>query len=248
MLNRTRYEVLLARFAASLIDDALAPHGVTPETRDRVDIHRNNARLNRIAALHDAFAHVVQLVGLAYFRALARAYVDLTPAKSANLHDDGGTFPAFIHGFPPAADLPYLADVAEVDWLLYRAYFAADSAAAERATLAALGPERFAAASLRFVPSMGLGRSALWPIADIIQMHAGGEPAHLGTGGQSVLIWREVHSVRWQALKQDEADAVAALMSGRAIQEAFMQSGADASSLLAQLFGHRLILAIEEHS
>ncbi|RDV00761.1 DNA-binding domain-containing protein [Trinickia dinghuensis] len=247
LTSPTRYEGLLDRFAASLADDASTPCGVTAETRERVDIYRNNVRLNRIAALTDAFANVVQLVGAEYFRALARAYVERTPAKSANLHDDGAELPAFIRGFEPAADLPYLGDVAEVDWLLHRVYFAADSgAAADSSALAELGPERFAAASLRFVPSVGLARSAAWPIADILQMHADGTPAHLGAGGQSVLIWREAFSVRWQALGQAEADAMAALMTGMAVQAVFTQTNADPSSLLAQLFGHRLVLAIEE--
>ncbi len=247
MLNRSRYGSLLACFAASLVDDARSPAGVTPQTRDRIDIYRNNTRLNRIAALTDAYRNVVQLVGTEYFRSLARAYVDRTPPKSANLHDDGAEFAAFIRGFPFAADLPYLGDVAEVDWLLHRAYFAADAAAADHATLAELDPGRFAAASLKFVPSVGLGRSPLWPIADIVQMHAGGAPARLDTGGQSMLVWREAFAVRWQALEQAEANAMAALMTGAAVQDAFTQTGADASSLLAQLFGHRLVLAIEEH-
>ena len=248
MLNLARYRAWVAHFAASLVDESVAPDGVTAVTRDRLSVYRNNARLNRMAALTEAFANVVQLVGEEYFRSLARAFMERTPARSANLHDDGADFPAFIRGFSPAADLPYLADVANVDWLLHRAYFAADSAAADRATLIELGPERFAAASLRFVPSLGLARSPQWPIADIVQMHAGGAAAHLGTGGQSVLVWREAFSVRWRALAQSEADAMAMLMTGAAIREAFAQTGADAASLLTQLFGHRLVLAIEEHS
>jgi hypothetical protein len=245
-LKRADYDALLTGFAASLVDEALAPQGITRLTRERMDIYRNNARLNRIAALTDAFPNVAQLVGTEYFGALARAYIDRTPAKSANLHDDGAELPAFIRGFAPAANLPYLSDVAEVDWLLHRAYFAADATAIDRSTLAELGSERFAAASLRFMPSVGLGRSLLWPIADILRMHAGGPPACLGVGGQSMLIWREGFSVRWQALAQAEADTMAALMNGTSVQEAFSSTSADATSLLAQLFGHRLVLAIEQ--
>lgn len=241
------YETLVGHFAASLLDDTLTPHGVTAETRERIDVYRNNARLNRIAALTDAFANVVQLVGADYFCALARAYVDGTPARSANLHEDGMALPDFIRGFAPAADLPYLGDVADVDWLLHRAYFAPDAKAVGSSALAELGPERFAAASLRFGPSVGVARSASWPIADILHMHDEGAPAQLDAGGQSVLIWREGFTVRWQALGPAEADAMAALMTGTVIQAVFAQTGADANSLLTQLFGHGLVLAIEEH-
>lgn len=246
MLASTDYGMLLGRFAASLVDGTFSAHGVTAESRGRMDIYRNNVRVNRIAALVDAFVNVVQLVGADYVGALARAYVDCTPAHSANLHDDGARLPAFIRGFEPAADLPYLGDVAEVDWLLHRAYFAADANAIDSSKLIELGPERFAAATVRLAPSVGLARSRLWPIADILQMHADGAPAQLGAGGQAVLIWREGLAVRWQALSEADADAMAALMAGTSIQEAVLQTNTDASSLLAQLFGHRLVLAIEE--
>ena len=248
MLTNRAYGAVLDGFAASLLDETVATKGIAAQSRDRTGIYRNNVRLNRIAALADAFANVVQLVGADYFGALARAYVDCTPSNSANLHDDGAALPAFVRGFAPAADLPYLGDVADVDWLLHRAYFAVDAHAIDTSALVELGPERFAAASIRLMPSVGLARSPAWPIADILRMHVDGTPAQLGAGGQSVLIWREGFAVRWQALAPAEAYAIAALMTGKAIQEAFSHPEVDANSLLAQLFGHRLVLAIEEHS
>lgn len=244
MLN---YGNVLDDFAAALIDDAHVPAGVTAETRARVDVYRNNVRLNRIAALTDAFANVAMLVGDEYFRALARAYVMATPATSANLHEDGATLPAFIRGFAPAAGLPYLADVAEVDWLMQRAYYADDAEPVDRTVLAELGAERFAAASLRLAPSVSVARSSGWPIADILAMHAGAATARLDAGGQSILIWREDFTVRWQTLGEPEAQAVAALLEGCSIEAALAPVDADANSLFAQLFGHRLVCAIEEH-
>jgi len=245
MLTRSCYAARLDAFAASLGGSDVAPAGVSSATKERLSVYRNNVRLNRIAALTDAFVNVVQLVGEAYFHTLARAYVDRTPATSANLHEEGAELPAFIRHFEPAADLPYLGDVADVDWRLHRAYFADDADAVDGARLAELGPERFAAASLRLMPSVALARSSLWPIADILRMHSGGGPARLDAGGQSVLIWREAFSVRWQALEAAEAQAVDALMAGATIEAALADTGADANSLLAQLFGRRLVHAIE---
>ncbi len=247
MLAQSAYASVLGAFAAALVEDTVEPLGVTPATRARLSVYRKNARLNRITALADAFANVVQLVGTDYFRALARAYVDRTPAKSANLHEDGAEFAAFVRSFEPAADLPYLADIADVDWRLHRAYFAADADTVDHSTLAELGAERFAAASIRLAPSVELARSSRWPIADILQMHAGGATADLGAGEQSVLIWREAYAVHWQRLGHREAEAIAALMNGTTVETAFADTGADANSLLAQLFGHRLVQAIEEH-
>lgn len=244
MLARPTYATLLGAFAASLVDDSAGPLGVKPATRASVAVYRNNVRLNRIAALTDAFANVVQLVGIDYFQALARAYVDCTPASSANLHEDGAALPGFIRRFAPAADLPYLGDIADVDWRLHRAYFAIDADAVDNAAVAELGPDGFAAASIRLSPSVDLARSSRWPIADILRMHEGGPPADLRAGGQSVLIWREAFAVHWQPLGHAEAEAVALLMAGSPVQAAFADTGADATWLLPQLFGRRLVHAI----
>lgn len=245
MLSRSSYAARLGAFAASLSGDDAEPSGVTSATKGRLSVYRNNVRLNRIAALTDAFVNVVRLVGKEYFHALALAYVDRTPAASANLHEDGAALPAFIRSFEPAGDLPYLGDVADVDWRLHRAYFADDADAVDGARLAELGPDQFAAASLRLMPSVALARSSRWPIADILAMHGGGAPARLDAGSQSVLIWREAFSVHWQALGMAEAQAVAALMAGATVQAALSNIGANANSLLAQLFGRRLVHAIE---
>jgi hypothetical protein len=240
------YRELLDDFAAALADDAREPAGLTDATRARIGVYRNNVRLNRIAALADAFTHVVTLVGAEYFRGLARAYVSATPAASANLHDDGAGLPAFLRGFAPAADLPYLGDVAEVDWLMQRAYYADDAAPLERAMLAALGAERFAAATLRLAPSVGVASSRAWPIADIVAMHEGGPAASLDAGGQSLLVWREAFAVRWRALAGDEAQVVRALLDGRSVEAALSLAASDPSPLLAWLFSHALIHRIEE--
>lgn len=246
MLRHAGYSAMLDAFAASLADATAAAVGVTAATAEQMGIYRNNVRLNRIAALTDAFVNVRQLVGDDYFHALARAYVDCAPAKSANLHEDGADLPAFIRGFQPAAALPYLGDVADVDWALHRAYFAADTQAVNSTTINELGPERFAAASVRLAPCVALVRSQRWPIADILRMHAGGPPAHLGAGGQSVLIWRAGFATQWQPLAAAETEAVAALMAGAAVANAIADTGADANWLLTQLFGLGLVHAIEE--
>lgn len=243
------YEDRLASFAGAMADANHAPFGATAASAGRITIYRNNVRVNRIAALADAFPNVIQLVGLDYFRALARAYADAVSANSANLHDDGERLPAFIRTFAPAADLPYLADVAQVDWLMHRAYFADDTPAVNPEVLSMIGPARFGMAVLRFAPSLGLARSVRWPIADIVAMHEGGQTADLATGAQALAIWRERHVVRWAPLDAAQAGALDALLAGATVSAAFMATpAADPTTLLTQLFGQGLVCAIEESS
>ncbi|KAF0814058.1 hypothetical protein IGB42_01738 [Andreprevotia sp. IGB-42] len=238
------YAEAIADFALGLADSNHVPGSLTGQTQQHLAIYRNNVRLNRIDALPAAFPTVAALVGEDYFRALAREYVKAVPASSANLHDDGAALAAFIATFAPATALPYLPDVARLDWALHRAYHAADAAPLDTATLAALQPAQFAALQLQFHPAVALVRSSAWPIADILTMHQGGATAMLDAGGQSVLVWRNATGV--QHLPVADPAWLAALLGGQSLGDTLAQATQDPNPLLARLFAEGLISAIRD--
>lgn len=125
---------------------------VTP----RFAVYRNNVVVSLIDALADTYPVVAQLVGETFFRAMAREYVCAHPPSTPVLAHYGGDFAAFIEGFPPAAPVPYLADVARVEWAYLQALHAPDApvltAAALQAALA--DPERLPALRLHLHPSL----------------------------------------------------------------------------------------------
>ncbi|MEM1345615.1 MAG: DNA-binding domain-containing protein [Pseudomonadota bacterium] len=143
---------------ATALDDPSAPPPPTigARKRRRFDVHRNNAAHARIEALRASFPASEKLVGEAFFTALARAFAETEQPTSPLMFEYGGGFPAFIAGFPPAATVPYLADVAQLEWLRLCAYHAADAAPASLADLAALGAEALPTAELTPHPALGL--------------------------------------------------------------------------------------------
>ncbi|BCL76361.1 DUF2063 domain-containing protein [Jeongeupia sp. HS-3] len=236
------YADILADFAAALVDDDHEPACLSVATRAHIGVYRSNTRLNRINALENAFPTVAALVGSVWFRAMAHAYVLAVPAPSANLHDDGETLGDFLAGFVPAAGLPYLADVARLDWTRHCGWHAIDAESVAPDRLAQLDPGAFAAARLRFHPAVSLCISRDWPIADIAAMHEGGAVADLATGGQAVLVWRD----GWHALSPDEAGWLAALMAGETLGTALGLAATDPEPLLALLFARALVCTLEE--
>ena len=127
-----------AAIAAALDDPARSvPAGLA--TRDgradpvRFAVYRNTVAVGLVGALEASFPVTLRLVGEDFFRAMVRVYVGRTKPASPLLFLYGADLPAFIEGFPPAAEVPYLADAArlEVAWL--RAYHAAEASA--------IGPE-----------------------------------------------------------------------------------------------------------
>lgn len=141
-------------FAAALLDpDLPSPTGLTAwngsDPAQRFRVYRNNVIVSLIDALADTYAVTQQLVGEEFFRAMARLYAYAHPPQSRLLAFYGADFPDFIDGFPPAAGLPYLADVARLEYLRVVACHAADvpgvggeavaAALADQAALPTLG-------------------------------------------------------------------------------------------------------------
>ena len=119
-------------FAAALLDPALpcpahlrAWNG-SDATR-RFSVHRNNVVGSLVDALADTFPVVQALVGPEFFRAMAAQFVRTQPPRSPLMHRYGGELPAFIDGFAPARSLPYLADVARLEFARVQACHAADA-------------------------------------------------------------------------------------------------------------------------
>ena len=119
-------------FFAPLLDPELpAPAGLTTwngsDPQARFAVYRNNVVSSLIDALADTFPVTRELVGEEFFRAMAGIFVRQQPPRSQVLAVYGEALPQFIEQFPPAASVPYLADVARLEWLRVRAFHAADA-------------------------------------------------------------------------------------------------------------------------
>lgn len=68
-----------------------------------------------------------KLVGDDFFIGMANYYIAKTPSYSSDLSDYGATFANFIADFPPAQSLPYLADVAHLEWASHSLFSVADN-------------------------------------------------------------------------------------------------------------------------
>jgi hypothetical protein len=118
-------------------------------TATALRVHRNTVMKGLVDALAANYPTVGQLVGEEWFKACALEYVRMHPARSPVLALYGETFPAFLATFAPAAELPYLADVARIDRMWIEAHTAADAIALAPDSLArlarsALGEQRMA--------------------------------------------------------------------------------------------------------
>jgi hypothetical protein len=137
-------------FVRALFHEGIRTPGVT--------VHRNTVIKGLVDALQANYPTVVQLVGDEWFRACAAVYVRQSPPATAVLASYGAGFPGFLSDFPPAAELPYLAEVARIDRLHIEAYAARDAPSLTHAVLARLSPAALFEQRLTLHPAVRYGQ------------------------------------------------------------------------------------------
>lgn len=118
-------------------------------------VYRNTVMKGWIDALEGNFPAVVAVVGRDWFRAAAAEYATLDPASTSLLDCYGIGFPGFLATFEPSRAMPYLADVAWLDWMAAEAIAAAMPPPRGR-DIASLLPEELTVARMRLQPSARL--------------------------------------------------------------------------------------------
>jgi hypothetical protein len=136
----------------------------------RFAAYRRNVTGNWRSALASTYPVLAQLLGAQRFRELADQYIATYPSGSGDLNAYGGELASLLDASTLREALPYLPDIARLEWALLQAYGAADAADFDLAALAGVPAEAQAALRLHVWPAALLIASP-WPLADIWQAH-----------------------------------------------------------------------------
>ncbi len=208
--------------------------------QERLSVYRNTFTQTLIRALRLSYPAVDRLVGQEFFDASAHEFIVRRPPKSSYLDEFGGDFADFLEGFAPAASVPYLADVARLEWAVCRALHAPDAESLAMARLSSVDATDHA--HIRFVPHPSVGLVHTVFPADVIWRAVldGGDAAlsaiDLATGPAWLIIQRGSSGV--DVLRLDEAPwrFVDALCSGCPLGLALDDHpGIDAPTILANM-------------
>ncbi len=245
-----------ARFAAAVvrgemvsavdlvIDDA-------PGATARLAIYANHFRITLIEALASTFPVVRRLVGSDFFAAAARAFIRERPPAGPCLFEYGGAFPAFLDRLPAASSLPWLGDVASLEWAISEAWHEEDAdPLPSEALLRFTAGDATAAVGLH--PSCRLVQSP-FPVDRIWQAHERSDDAietvDLSVGGARLLVHRQDDNVAWLRLDNDaDLALIAALCAGEGLRGAVAAAAGhdaawDPTPLLAALIAADLLVS-----
>jgi hypothetical protein len=243
-----------ADFAAALRERARTPAMQRWLAGDADVVDRRLAiyRANMVAAVDKALSSACpvtrQVVGDEFFHALAREYQRGTPSTSGDLTDFGATFDAFLAAFEHTRSLPYLPDLARLEWAVHRANGAADAPDWDAAALAAVEPEQQAAMRFRWTPGLAVVASR-FPIVRVWTIH---QPGHDGEfsvdwdAAETALVARDGFAVRVTACSPADAAFIDASLAGAALGDAVARTlqdhpAFDLGALLGRALAARLV-------
>ena len=237
-------------FATALLDTAATlPSFAGAAVPQRFSLYRGNLSATWRRTLGQAYPVVLALVGEQFFGGLARAYGRQMPSDSADLNEFGERFADFLSSFPPAAELPYLPDMARLEWAVHLAHYAADAQTLAPEALAALHPDQLEARRFSLHPACALLASN-WQVAALWQAHQEGEGQGMFPHEMQVASCALVCRVRWKAqvLVVDAAAHAALLVLqqgqtfGAALDAAFERDPAfDLAAHLRQWLAHAVL-------
>jgi hypothetical protein len=214
----------------------------------RLAIYRCNVAAAAAKALSAAYPVIRQVVGDTLFDELAAEYQRRTPSSSGDLNELGSSFAEFVADADATRSLPYVSDLARLEWAAHRAYGAADADFFDARALAQLPAHR--QSKIRFVWAAGTALIASpFPIARIWRIHQAdfdGEFSVDWSAGEIALVAREGLRVAVRAVGVGDAAFVAASMGGSALDAAverahISDAGFDIARLLQQLIAANVI-------
>ena len=198
----------------------LRDKGISGERRLQVYRHNHLSALRE--SLRAVYPVTERLVGEAFFAAAADAYVLANPSHSGNIQDYGGAFPLFLEGYAPAAALPYLGDVAALEWRRLQTAIAPAHAPMDLTALAQVPKEMLTELRFHHQPA-ARALDSRFPILSIWQFCQQPDPEgelDLGRGSERVLFSRRAEEVEMRLLSAGEYAFLRVLCRGETFEAA----------------------------
>lgn len=205
-----------------------------------VRIYRRAVLGTLLRAMGNIYPVCRRLVGDDFFDAMSRIFVRAAPSGSPDLGDYGKEFPAFVQDFEHAKELPYLADVAELEWCWHRAFHAPDEPPSDMEVLSRIPATEIEQLCFRLPVSAHL-RQSRFPTRRIWEVNQknwhGDSVVDLNEGPEQLMIWRSGFEMRIDKLDEQAWTVLNALHEGRTLGAVSALPGADdLDTLLPRLF------------
>lgn len=256
MLAKPALHELQKQFMDALFDVAapgptarVAGNGLTSEARLR--IYRHSCNEIQTAALRTSYPAVLTLVGEDWFDQTARGYRRAYPSDSGNLQKFGTHFGDYLETLPACRSIPYLSDVARLEWLRQQTILAAEAEPMTSEIFAeCLRDSDGSSLRIVFHPSVHWLNSrhrvlTIWRFA----MQPSPEQLTLDGEGENVALWREDGKVAMVAPDPASFTCMTALAQNQSLCDAYAEAAVldadfDFAQCMENLLQHGLVASI----
>jgi hypothetical protein len=222
----------------------LARHctGAPARVQAGIAAYRRSVLGNLSRAVEATYPVLCRITSDEFIRAAAWCYACERPSTSGDLNAYGHDFGEFLSRWPPATELPWLPEVARLEWRVQQTHDAPDAPPLEMSALQTLAPEHWAA--LRFTPDPAHAvMVSRWPLARIWQVNQTDYTGDMQVDfslAQGVLIQRRGGRVVVEEIKQGEAALLQALSTRATLGDAVdaatrLDAGFDLAAALQRL-------------
>lgn len=202
---------LQQKFAEQLIDkESSALSGIIGAQglsgAEAISIYRSNFLENLSNGLKISFPVVVAILGEACFKYVAYDFALKTPSLSGDLNDYGSDFPAYLRGHPDTETLPYIAEVAALEWAIDLSSREGDTAYVDLAMFATYSADVLLQLKLPIHPACFILQFN-WPAHAIWQAHQQenwSKPLQITQGDFFACVARADDTVRTMPLSYTE--------------------------------------------
>lgn len=190
----------------------------------RIAVHRTTIESGLALALANVFPAVRRVIGAPTFALLAADFIATAPPRRPVLATYGRDFPSFISTRPIGPSLPYLEDLARLEWLRQESYLAADAEVLDASRLNAADSDALSAVELPLHPATQV-ISSPFPVHKIWRLNQPDVedkdiPAVDMKIGESVIVTRPRNEVVTRAVDLADATLVRALGDGASLGDA----------------------------
>ncbi|MBW2388874.1 MAG: putative DNA-binding domain-containing protein [Deltaproteobacteria bacterium] len=247
-------EALQRAMAANILDPSARipldwfalPTGADPAVRVGVYVGGYPARITE--ALKETFPAIANIVGASEFAELAERYLERLHEPPRNLNYIGRDLADHLTGDPLTGSLPFLPDLARLEWAVVRCFHAEAGTPFDLRQCVPWDAQRWECARIDFQAGTEIVHSD-WPVLALRESrHQERESIDLDLGSENepVLVYRVDFEVVTESVDQLEAQAFEHLRAWSSLGEVmanFARSGVDPERV-TQLFARWVSLGL----
>lgn len=165
------------------------------------------------------YGFLQKLIGEARFEQLVREYLEAYPSAYPSVRHVGRYLAEFLETSPLAAEIPWIADFATLEWSRAEVFDRAAAPVLTQEDLAAVQPADWETLAFKTIPAMELIRLS-WPVHRVWRALLDGEtPPAIEREESAILVWRQEFDIWHRPLESDETAAFEKMRAGKTFAE-----------------------------